>query len=294
MTTFAKIALLSALVLFTLPSRAAQEVSPTRADVLFATVDGHQLKLDLYMPANVARPPLLIWVHGGGWARGTRADPNPIALTREGYAIASIDYRLSGVAKFPAQVHDIKAAVRYLRARAAQYGYDGTRIGVMGSSAGAHLAILAGVTNGSAAHEGNVGTDLGQSSAIQAIVSYYGASNLTTILKQSTPEGVADRAPGLDLLLGGSPEAKAELARLASPVFQVDAADPPLLLLHGDQDPQIPINQSHEIHGAYKAKNLPVAFEVIHGGVHGGEPFYDAERTTLVKAFLDRHLRAGR
>jgi acetyl esterase/lipase len=268
------------------------DAAPTRADVTFATVDGHALKLDLYMP-RAANPPLLVWVHGGGWSRGSKEGVDAIALVREGYAIASIDYRLSPVAKFPAQVHDIKAAVRFLRGKARDYGYDATRIGIMGSSAGAHLAALAGVTNGMAEYEGRVGADLGQSSAVRVIVSYYGASNLTSILRQSTPFGVGVRTPALELLLGGGPEAKPELARMASPVFQVDARDPPLLLLHGDQDPQMPINQSHELHAAYKENGLPVAFEVVHGAVHGGDMFYDAKRTAIVKAFLDRHLKAA-
>jgi acetyl esterase/lipase len=297
MNGFTRLPLLAALALFIFAGsvRAADDViRPTRADILFATVDGHPLKLDLYMPQGAANPPLLVWVHGGSWQRGTKEGVDAIDLVRGGYAIASIDYRLSPVAKFPAQVHDIKAAIRYLRARAGEYGYDAARIGIMGSSAGAHLAALAGVTNGVPEYEGKVGANLTQSSEVRVIVSYYGASNLTSILRQSTPYGVGMRVPSLELLLGGGPEAKPELARMASPVFQVDARDPPLLLLHGDQDPQMPINQSHELHGAYQAKGLPVAFEVVHGAVHGDPLFYDAKRTALVKAFLDRYLRAVR
>jgi acetyl esterase/lipase len=274
-------------------SAEAAEPFRQRANITFATVDGWPLQLDLYTPANGARTPLLVWVHGGSWRGGSRDGVPNLALVGQGYAIASIDYRLSPVAKFPAQMHDIKAAIRFLRAHASEYGYDGGRIGIMGSSAGAHLAALAGVTNGSGVHEGTIGNDRGTSSAVQAIVSYYGGSNLTSILKQSTPFGLSVREPALQLLFDGTPEEKPELARLASPVFFVDAGDPPLFLLHGDQDPQMPINQSHELHGAYKAKNLKVGFEVVHGAVHGGDAFYDEKRTALVKAFLDQHLRAA-
>src|SRR5687767_5636022 len=206
-----RLPLVAALALFISAGsvRAANDViRPTRADILFATVDRHPLKLDLYMPQGVANPPLLVWVHGGAWQRGSKEGVDAIDLVRGGYAIASIDYRLSPVAKFPAQVHDIKAAIRYLRAKAGEHGYDGARIGITGSSAGAHLAALAGVTNGVPEYEGKVGAYLDQSSDVRVIVSYYGASNLTSILRQSTPYGVGMRVPSLELLLGGGPEAK--------------------------------------------------------------------------------------
>ena len=98
------------------------------------------------------------------------------------------------------------------------------------------------------------------------------------------------RVPALELLLGGGPEKETELARLASPVFHVDRSDPPLLSIHGDQDPQVPINQSHELHGAYKQHNLTVHFEVVHGGAHGGDAFFDARRNELVRKFFEQHL----
>src|SRR6185369_16465310 len=148
---------------------------------------------------------------------------------------------------------------------------------IAGSSAGGHLAALVGVTNGNRELEGTVGSDLQTSSDIQAIVDMYGASNLTTILAQSTPQGLSVRKPALDLLLGSQPEAVPELARLASPVFHVDRSDPPLLLLHGDQDPQMPINQAHELQGAYEKLGLDVAFDVVHGAAHGGNAFLEGE-----------------
>lgn len=205
--------------------------------------------------------------------------------------MASVDFRNSGDAIFPAQIHDIKAAIRFLRASSSAYGYDATRIGILGRSSGGHLTALVGVSNGLAELEGNVGEHLDQSSNVQAVVSYFGASNLDSILDQSTVYGHAMRAPALEQLLGGSVEDKKELVRLASPIIHVDRADPPLLLLHGDQDPQMPINQSHELHGSYKHLGLPVHFEVIHGAAHGGDAFFDAPRTKIVSTFLREHIR---
>lgn len=261
------------------------------SDILYAVVDGHELKLDLYMPKDAATPPLLVWVHGGRWQRRSKEDVYTTALVEDGFAMASIDFRLSEDAPFPAQIHDIKAAIRFLRANAAIYGYDATRIGIHGRSSGGHLTALVGVTNRHEELEGEVGDHLDQSSDVQVVVSYFGASNLASILEQSTPYGVSMRAPALQLLLGGPLEEKVELARLASPVSHVDATDPPLLLLHGDQDPQMPISQSHELHSAYKEHSLPVHFEVIHGAEHGGAQFFDQKRNALVVAFLNEHLR---
>src|SRR5207244_3139293 len=125
---------------------------------------------------------------------------------------------------------------------------------------------------------GNVGDNKNQSSDVQAIFVFFGASNLTTLLAQSTPYGVNLRTPALELLLGGLPDSKPELARLASPVFHVDSRDPPLLWFHGDQDPQMPINQAHEMIGAYKKQGLPASLEVVHGGAHGGKLFSTQEQ----------------
>lgn len=255
-------------------------------NVEFAVADGESLALDLYVPAGVTGAPLLVWVHGGAWRFGSRDSVEIIGLLEHGFAVASVDHRLTPVAAFPAQVHDLKAAVRFLRANAPRYGYDGSRIGIAGASSGAHLAALVAVTNGSAEHEGELGDFLDTSSNVQALVSYFGASNLTSILDQSTPFGLQVRNPALELLFGGPVEANEPLARLASPVFFVDADDPPMYLLHGDQDPQMPINQSHELYGAARAAGVQAVFEVVHGASHGGEAFYAPARTAAVAAFL--------
>jgi acetyl esterase/lipase len=257
----------------------------------YARVGDHSLKLDLYVPAAVKWPPLIVWVHGGAWRSGSKNNPSVLPLTDRGYAVASVDYRLSPVAQFPAQIHDIKAAIRYLRANAKEQGIDAGRIAISGGSAGAHLAALVGVTNGVKELDGDIGPHRDQTSDVQAIVAFYGASNLGTILSQSTPHGLSVRAPALELLLGGHPDSKPDLTRLASPVFHVDQRDPPLLWFHGDQDPQMPINQAHELVGAYKKQGLKAQLEVVYGGGHGGKLFYTPEQMNQVSEFLQRVLR---
>jgi ankyrin repeat protein/dienelactone hydrolase len=260
-------------------------------DIEYARVGESALLLDMHMPQTVTDSSLVVWVHGGAWRSGSKQDMPLGALVEAGYTVASVDYRLSPVAPFPAQVHDIKAAIRYLRAIAPRYGYRADRIAIAGASAGGHLAALVGTTNGSRELEGTIGEHLDQPSDVHAVVNYYGPTNLTTILSQSTATGLAIRVPALELLLGGHPDDKLELAELASPVHHVDRRDPPLLLIHGDQDPQVPINQSRELAGKYKEFELPVRFEVVHGGAHGGSEFYDDKLLGVVRNFLEDSLR---
>ena len=268
--------------------RAGQPPAPrTYNDIIYATVEGKNLGLDLYFPANVRTPGLVVWVHGGAWRSGTKAKP-PMAFVENGYAMASVDFRQSGEARFPANVHDIKAAIRFLRTKGGQYGYRTDRIAIAGSSSGGHLAALVGVTNRDKELEGTVGGELTQSSDVAAIIDYYGASNLMTILAQSTPHGLRVRQPALDLLLGAQPDKMRALAELASPVTHVDRTDPPLLIFHGDQDPQMPINQSHELQGAYEKAKLDVYFDVVHGAAHGGDQFFASDRVARAVAFLRR------
>jgi acetyl esterase/lipase len=280
---------LAGLVLFSIASRAGESNRWTVIrDREYAQAGEQSLKLDLHIPRGKLRPPLIVWVHGGAWRSGSKNSMPLGNLVEDGYAVASVDYRLSPQAKFPAQIHDLKAAIRFLRGHSRQWSVPSKKIVIAGDSAGAHLAAVVGVSNGHPELEGDVGNDRAESSDVQGIISFYGAANLTTILKQSTPHGLNVRVPALDLLLGGQPDDLPALARLASPVFHVDGRDPPLLLLHGDQDPQMPINQSHELCGAYKKVNAPVQFEVVHGAAHGGAAFYDEERLTVVKKFLRR------
>jgi acetyl esterase/lipase len=262
-------------------------------DVVYATVNGKPLALDLYLPANVQHPPLVVYLHGGAWKDGDKTQ-YPAFLVERGFAVASLDFRSTNVAPFPANVQDIKAGIRFLRAKAAQYGYRPERIALAGASSGAHLANEVGMTGGNAQLEGTLGDFPRESSRVQAIVSYFGASDLTTILAQSTPFGISVREPALVLLLGALPDKVPDLAKLASPFFQVDKGDPPLLLLHGDQDAQMPINQSHELEGAYRKLGLDVDFMVVHGVGHVGGPFFQGEPVERVVKFLTRTIGGDR
>lgn len=262
-------------------------------DLVYAQVNEQRLELDLYRPARVEKPPLVVWVHGGAWRSGSRRQVPLVDLVQHGYALASVDYRLSTIAPFPAQVHDLKAAIRYLRGTAGRHGIAAERIAIAGSSAGGHLALLVGVTAGVPELEGDVGEHRDQSSAVQAVVDFFGPTNLTTILAQSTPHGLSVRVPALKLLLGGMPDERPELARLASPVLHLDRHDPPLCVYHGDQDPQVPIQQSQELVAACHKVGVDVRYEVVPGGAHGGALFFTRQQIAQVKAFLDPLLRPG-
>ncbi len=279
-----------AFILISTQMQSAQSNIKMQHDLTYAKVGERLLKLDLYGSNNSNEKPLIVWVHGGAWRAGNKSSMPLKSLVKDGFSIASVDYRLTPEARFPANVHDIKAAIRYLRANGEQLAINAKTIIIAGASAGGHLAALVGVTNGHASLEGELGEHLNASSEVQAIVSFYGASNLTSILSQSTPHGLGVRIPALQLLLGAQPEDAVELAKLASPVFHVESSDPPLLLIHGDQDPQMPINQSHELVGVYEQAGASVSLEVIHGAAHGGSLFYDGVRMSLVKSFLQKHL----
>lgn len=288
---------IAALALFALaPFGRGTEPSPGAPTILrdleYARVGEQALQLDLYLPSCAAKPfPLIVWIHGGAWRAGSKADMPLGPLVAQGFAVASVDYRLSTDAPFPAQAHDLKAALRFLAARWPGYHYDPTCMAIAGASAGGHLAALVGVTNDDKQLAGEVGEHLRHAGKVRAIVSFFGASNLQTILAQSTPHGLSVRVPALQLLLGGQPDEKRELARLASPVAHVDAGDPPLFLLHGDADPQMPIEQSRELRAAYERAGLPVRFEVVDGGKHGGPEFYEPARLRRVGDFLREALK---
>jgi len=144
------------------------------------------------------------------------------------------------------------------------------------------------LTNGEPFYEGQIGDHRDQTSSVQAILDLYGPTNLLTILDQSSIHGYKVRAPALALLLGGDVGAVPDLARQASPVHQVDHTDPPLLIIHGDQDLQVPINQSHELIGAYESHGLHATFKVVHGGGHGGmnSPVFLDEMNAFLSALF--------
>jgi acetyl esterase/lipase len=270
----------------------ANAETDTTKNIVYAEVGNRKLLLDLYMPSGNSNPYLIIWVHGGAWHSGSKADP-PIALVSSGYALASIDFRLSTEAPFPAQIHDIKAAVRFLRGNAKKYRYRADKIVIWGSSSGGHLVSLAGTTNNDPYYEGTEGNYLKESSAVQGIIDFYGPTNFLTILSQSTPHGINVRAPALAILLGKPVEQAEDLAKKASPVFQVDRTDPPILIVHGDQDIQVPVNQSLELMAAYKKLGLSYELEIVSGGQHGGDVYYKptGEGIRSIKKFLSEALK---
>ncbi len=276
---------------FSLGSHSAAAAPTVQADIQYATTaTGEPLRLDLYTPESGAGAPLIVWVHGGGWENGNKSAMPLGPIIERGCAVASLDFSPASKARFPGQIHEIKAAIRFLRARAKQYGYDASRIAISGASSGAHLAAVVGTSNGRTELEGTLGDHRNESSAVHAIVSYFPATNLTTILAQSTPFGLGIREPAVTRLLGAAPKDNEALAKLASPVFLVDRSDPPILLFHGDQDPQMPINQSHELEGAYEQNGLQADFVVVHGAAHGGNAFYSPENVERAVAFLSAQL----
>jgi acetyl esterase/lipase len=282
---FGVVALASSVVALA-ASPAARDIK----DVVYATVDGKPLGLDIHLPEGVSEPRLIVWVHGGAWTTGNKT-AYPAFLTQNGFAVASLDFRQSTDARFPANVHDIKAGIRFLRAKAKEYGYRADRIGIVGASSGGHLAALVGVTGGNKELEGREGDYPNESSRVQAIVSYFGASDLTTILAQSTPPGLAVRAPALDRLFGAAPDKVPELAKLASPIFHVDRDDPPAFILHGDQDLQMPVNQALELKWAYENAGNKIDMIILHGVDHVAPPFFEAKPVGQVVEFLKRTLR---
>ena len=267
----------------------AQADSATTKNILYAEAGNRKLLLDIYKPDQKLNPYLIVWIHGGAWRSGTKENP-PLGLLSAGYAIASVDFRLSTEAIFPGPLHDIKAAIRFLRGNAKKYGYRADKIIIWGSSSGGHLAALVGTTNNDNYLEGTEGNYLKESSSVQGIMDFYGPTNFLTILTQSTPHGLNVRTPALAILLGKPVEQVPELAKKASPVYQVDKNDPPILIVHGDQDIQVPVNQSLELMAAYKKASLFYQLEIIPGADHGSNVYYKKEFQPVIEKFLSNVL----
>ncbi|WP_395743518.1 alpha/beta hydrolase fold domain-containing protein [Prosthecobacter sp.] len=269
---------------------AAPAATPTFADIVFAKVGDHELKLDLYLPKDIKKPPLVVFIHGGGWKAGSYKNCSTSWLTERGFAVASISYRLSQVAVFPAQIHDCKGAVRWLRVHADEYGYDTTRIGAAGTSAGGHLVLLLGTTGGVPEYEGTVGGNLDQSSAVQAVADYFGPSDFI-LRSENQPIKTEDPKSTVFLLLGGPVKKNLELARFASPAFQVSSGDAPLLIIHGDKDTTVHLDQSQRMVDLYQKAGLEVALQVVPGGGHGGNAHFTPPLRETVATFFTKHLR---
>ncbi|MBK1876075.1 alpha/beta hydrolase [Pelagicoccus mobilis] len=267
-----------------LGAKAETEVRAFR-DIVFAEVDGQELKLDIFVPQGVESPPLVMNIHGGGWSGGNYKDSSFQWLTAHGFAVASISYRLTDVASHPAQIHDCKGALRWLRANAGKYGYDTSYVVVGGRSAGGHLAALLGTTHGVDALEGTVGGNLDQSSKVDGIIDFYGATDF--IQRSKTQPEKTDKPSGIVYrLLGGPVKGNKRIAKQAGAAYHVSKDDPPMLVIHGDEDPQVLIGQSERIVDVYERKGLEVEFLVVEGGGHGGEGFQSPEVRNAIREFL--------
>lgn len=262
-------------------------------NVEYAKPGGKPVLLDLYLPEKSGEPrPLIVWIHGGAWRAGSKESCPAARMVERGYVAASLDYRLSQDAIFPAQIEDCKAAIRWLRANAQKYGIDGKRIGVWGGSAGGHLVSLLGVTGQT--REFDVGDNLDQSSQVQAVCDFFGPTDFSRMDSQSLPEAtLKHRGPDCPeaLLIGGAIEDNPEKARRVSPVTYVSSNAAPFLIVHGEKDPVVPPGQGTVMSEALKKAGVPVQLHIIPGAGHGGPQFQARDVADMIDRFFDRNLR---
>jgi acetyl esterase/lipase len=270
-------------------------------EIAYAT-GGSNFLLDLYTPGTGSGPfPLVIWIHGGGWSAGNKSQVElSLQLACRGYAVASINYRLSGAAIFPAQIYDVKAAIRYLRANASALGIDPNRIGVFGSSAGGHLASLAASSVGVSSLEDLTQGNAATSSAVQAAVAWYGPSDFAQMDTQVIAQGCNPNAAthnGRD-----SPESKlvgcvvgdascAPAVARANPATYISANTPPMLLMHGKLDCTVPNGQSTVMKTAFDAAGRCSFLRNVVDGRHGGAPWSTNSVVNEVARFFDAILK---
>lgn len=261
-------------------SPASKSAPGLASDIPYVQDGGKSRSLDIRLPVGAEnapvtkRFPLVVFIHGGGWSAGDKGAGPFRPLLREGFAVASINYRLSGEAIWPAQVHDCKAAIRWLRANGAQYHLDTKKIGVWGTSAGGHLVALLGTTNGVKSLEGNEG-NLKESSSVQAVCDWFGPADFVRLLNKDKPPAAVVK------LLGGTDP---DLAKAASPMTYVNKKTPPFLIIHGDQDPLVPLAQSQSFADALKKAGVDCTLRVVDGAGHG-KGFTPAESDAVVDFF---------
>lgn len=236
-----------------------------RPDVVYSAINGYRpMTLDLYVPPKAGGPkPLVVYVHGGGWENGTARNAGaytdfPVVLAElaaRGYVVASVNYRLSGEARAPAASQDVSAAIRFLRAHAAQYGIDASRVAIWGGSAGGQLAGLA-------ATDCHPNSGPGESDCVQAAAIWYGVFDFTALAPPpgARPQGARSGGP-VAAYLGCAPEACPDVARAQSPIAHVDAHSPPMLIIYGSDDHTVPPDQSRAM--AAKLKSAGVRTEVM-------------------------------
>jgi acetyl esterase/lipase len=251
--------------------------------VEFASVEGFRpLLLDLFVPgAGAASGAAIVYLHGGGWAVGSRRrfgrafaswSPTPLdLLAQAGFVVATVDYRLSGEAQFPAQLHDVKAAIRWLRANSARVGIDPARMVAWGESAGGHLDVLAGLTGDRPDMEGVVGDFADESSAVRGVIDWYGPMNLLSIGSQHRPDSEKrpdDAGSWESSLVGSALQADPARTAAASPISYVHSAAPPIQIHHGTVDTQVPFAQSVEFVGALQGVGGDAELIVVEGSDH--------------------------
>lgn len=240
------------------------------ANIPYKTASGRTLRVDLYLPKGPGPHPLVLWMHGGSWRFGDKGWMFYVRhLTRYGFAVASVEYRLSGRAIYPAQYEDCRDALDYLEQHNREYTLDPKNVFVAGASAGGHLAA-------------QVGVKLGRS-RINAVLALYPPADLTAFNNPGKPKGV------LPDLLGGSVTSRLSLALEASPVTHVSASSPPFLLYHGDKDPLVPLAQSQELNDKLHAADVESTLVVIHGAGHNFS--FTQQQLADVAAFFQHHLR---
>ena len=298
------------------PQASAPPITPTHSNLAYAGTTNPAQMLDLYLPTATVQPvehkrrPLVLFIHGGAWMVGNKAwmsggthmqlEQLLRLLLDNGYAVASVNYRLIPEGVFPAPIHDIKASLRYLRAHAAELGIDSERIAVAGESAGGHLAQLLAVSAGEPSLEGTLG-NVTFSSAVKAAISYYGIADLRHLPAERAAQGCPNpwgydpnkpHEAEYGLLGGGAldtPERQQQALR-ASPIHYVSAGDPPMLLLHGRQDCVVAYVQSQAMAAALQKAGVPSQLQLIDAG-HADAKFYtDPQLQSLVLGFLQKYL----
>lgn len=257
------------------------------SDVPYSSANGEALLLDILRPDPVPaeRMPAIIEVHGGGWYEGEKDVERNRLLAEHGFFTVSINYRLSGQAPFPAQIHDAKAAVRWMRAHADTYHVDPERIGVWGGSAGGHLVALLGTSGDVPALEGDVGWS-DYSSRVQAVVDECGATDM------HDPAFLERRELGgaLDQLFGGPIEQRPDLVRLANPIRYIRAGVPPFLIVHGTDDEIVPVSQSEWLTEALEKVGGDVTYVPVPGGKHAFAENWDISMEHLRLQWFLAHL----
>ena len=262
-------------------------------DLVYKRINDRALRLDLYSPQDPSSPsPVILWIHAGGWSHGQKEDYTPvIRFVSDGYAVASMECRLSGEAPFPAQIEDCKAAVRWLRANAAKYNLDADRIGAGGHSGGGHLAALLGTSGGVQELEGG-GDNMSYSSRVQAVCDVSGPSDLLRLYHDASDPSTGTRPkaiPYINAFLGGPPEQNKTKAIAASPITYISKDDAPFLIIHGEKDFGVPVSQGELLAAALKAAGVETTLEISPRGhsVGLGGP----RLRPIVKAFFDKYLK---